>query len=199
MCKLWFSIITLAQDDEMGIRETLFIGLFGDAIAAAMCDRKALQVIMKTFCSQMLHCEENKGNRMSALVLLIGWILREDFELKSEEADDVPDDIEDRLFDKSEMNYFSEPLLLLRTLMEHCSRSEKKYLDLVKTPLSAEQLGIFNLASNLNVVEKNCTIQSILQKFDDEGSNNSNISEYLIPSRSFFQNFLRKELLLALT
>lgn len=81
--KLWSSILMLAQDDESFLREIISRKL-RDTCNNACCDRKSLEVVMHVFTREFLI-----PNPIEGLLVLIGLLMREDFEVEAKAADDV--------------------------------------------------------------------------------------------------------------
>ncbi|ODN04552.1 Thyroid adenoma-associated protein [Orchesella cincta] len=147
--KIWCSLFLLAQDDESYLRQIINRKLSGSD--SPCCDRKSLELLTKLYSEQFL-----LTNPIEGLLLLIGLLVREDFEVEAKAADD---ETEDRLFDKSEMNMYFEHETLAKTFkLEMKSRGSilfaklKPYLD---TELSDRQISFYNVVSNNpnNIVE----------------------------------------------
>ncbi|CAL8123751.1 unnamed protein product [Orchesella dallaii] len=156
--KIWCSIFLLAQDDESFYRQIIDNKLSGSD--GPCCDRKSLEVLTKLYFHHFL-----LPNPIEGLLLLIGLLVREDFEVEVKAADD---ETEDRLFDKSEMNMYFEHETLCKTfkLEMEVNKSTlfnklKPYLD---TELSDRQIRFYEAASNnpINSVVSKVSIRTIL-------------------------------------
>jgi hypothetical protein len=83
-CKVWFCILTLTQDDEQIVRIELNSKL---NVKQAVCDRKSLELFVDLFLETVL-----SQHTLEGLVLLVGLILRDDFDIKLTESEEVTPD-----------------------------------------------------------------------------------------------------------
>jgi hypothetical protein len=76
-------VLKLAQDDDSEIR-SIINSIIADGSATAACDRKSLERLVDFYFKNIV-----KPFPLHGLTLIIGLLLRDDFEIKAEEADDV--------------------------------------------------------------------------------------------------------------
>lgn len=75
----------LAQDDETFIRQIINMKLASNSMDhKPSCDRKSLEILAMTYVNQFLVKHPSVG-----ILVIIGLLLREDFEVEAKAADDV--------------------------------------------------------------------------------------------------------------
>jgi len=86
-CQVWLTILKLAQDDELEIRAIINSKL-PDYKTNPACDRKSLERLVDVFFSKVF-----EPHPLECLIVIIGLLLRDDYQISTEEADDVSSNV----------------------------------------------------------------------------------------------------------
>lgn len=159
------------MDDEEGVRNELHMKLVNSATIGPFCDRKSIELVLMLFLQDL-----GKYHIVEALLVIVGLILRDDFDIPFTEAEDVSfyykkksrkpkinyrinslifQSEEDHLFDRSEMNAYAEPILLAKLFREALLRDDKQAnafrFHFNSTPLSSKLVELYGFIANRQV------------------------------------------------